>query len=267
MTGMIFDIKRYAIHDGPGIRSTVFFKGCPLNCWWCHNPEGLRSRSQKFASGSNGRRSKSAKLKKKVIVGRVLSVKQVMEEIAKDEIFYNQSGGGVTFSGGEPMAQIDFLEASLRECKRLNIHTALDTSGYASPDDFERIRGLVDIILYDIKLMDDDLHQKYTGVSNGIILENLKKLAKRRKNIRIRIPMVPGITDTEKNIEDIAAFLASLKNIDEIDILPYNRLAEDKCARFNLRFKPGRLKDQNDEEISEKMDLFLKRGYKVKIGG
>jgi pyruvate formate lyase activating enzyme len=190
-----------------------------------------------------------------------------MDEITRDMVFYDQSSGGVTFSGGEPMAQIDFLEALLRECKRLHIHTALDTSGYASPDDFGRITGLVDIILFDIKLIDDDLHQKCTGVSNGMILSNLKMLVNRRRNIRVRIPAVPGITDTEKNLEDIANFLTPLKNVGEIDILPYNRLAEDKCARFNLRFRPGRLKSQTDEKMAEIEEMFSKRGYKVKIGG
>ena len=267
MTGMIFDIKRYAIHDGPGIRSTVFFKGCPLNCWWCHNPEGLKSRSQIFKPSSNVRRSGPVKLRKKVVIGEELSVGNVMKEIGKDEIFYNQSGGGATFSGGEPMAQVDFLEALLRECRKSNIHTALDTSGYASPDDFRRIAGLVDMVLYDIKLMDDDLHEKYTGVSNSIILENLMRLASRGKEVRIRIPAIPGITDTEKNLKEIADFLTSLKNIREIDILPYNRLAEDKCARYNLKFLPGRLEVLTDEELAEKGNLFAGRGFWVKIGG
>jgi pyruvate formate lyase activating enzyme len=266
-SGLIFDIKKFAVHDGPGIRTTIFFKGCQLDCWWCQNPEGKNPELEVISiNGGQPAASKSAPIRKEVY-GREVSVSELMDEIKKDEIFYEQSGGGVTFSGGEPMMQIDFLHELLGECKRYNYHTAVDTTGHAPFEDFGKIYNLVDLFLYDLKIMDDELHQKYTGVSNNLILENLKRLFQMEDKLEVRIPLIPDITDSEKNLEDILNFLAGQKYVPKVSLLPYNKLSEDKLRRFNLKSKLGELGRQSKEEIEKIGQKFRMRGFKVKIGG
>jgi pyruvate formate lyase activating enzyme len=264
--GIIFDIKKFALHDGAGIRTTVFFKGCPLDCWWCHNPEGRvaepESISVKARRGSDLSRSN-----KNEIVGRQVSVEEVMKEIEKDVIFYEQSGGGVTFSGGEPLLQEEFLTALLEKCRAGDIPTSVDTCGYAPWEIFERISDIVDVFLYDLKIMDDELHQKYTGVSNRLILENLETLAKANGKLVVRVPLVPGITDTDANLGAIAGFLEPLDGVRKIDLLPYNKLSEDKFCRFGMTSRLGTLPTQPEELLDEKVQLFASRGYEVRIGG
>ena len=230
-TGVIFDLKRFAIHDGPGIRTTVFFKGCPLRCWWCHNPESHKVLPEKF-EGCNIRSNINHSLSALDEVGREVTITELMEEIEKDSVFYEESGGGVTFSGGEPTMQPDFLLSLLTKCKESGLHTTVDTSGYAPTKTFEKIIDRTDLFLYDIKLMNDELHQKYTGVSNRLIQTNLKWIDDNHKNICIRIPVVPGITDTQANISDTINILLKLKNISEINLLPYHRAGEGKYSRF-----------------------------------
>jgi len=262
ITGLIFDIKKYAIHDGPGIRTTVFLKGCPLECWWCHNPEGRSEHKEtvtiKRGGGAEARDEE---------IGRVITLSELMAEIEKDVVFYDQSGGGVTFSGGEPMVQIDFLAAALAACRDGNFTTAVDTCGYAPAVDFERIYDTVDLFLYDLKLIDDELHKKYTGVSNGPVLENLALLAGMGDKVRLRIPMVPGISDTESNLTGILDHISPLKNIKHISLLPYNKLSEDKTDRFGLVDKLGKLEVQDQEKLTKLAGLFEKQGYIVKVGG
>ncbi|MBD3226410.1 MAG: radical SAM protein, partial [Caldithrix sp.] len=175
MKGIVFDLKKYAIHDGPGIRTTVFLKGCPLDCWWCHNPE---SRASQPESQGDFRQRRAVDLlyTEEGLIGKELTVAQVLSEVQKDQVFYEESGGGVTFSGGEPLIQAKFLKALLEAHQKAGLHTAVDTSGYAPYETFAGINANVDLYLYDLKLMDDTLHQKYIGVSNRLILQNLKKL-------------------------------------------------------------------------------------------
>jgi len=170
--GIIFDIKRYAINDGPGIRTTVFIKGCPLNCWWCHNPEGIKINIENL----NKTKKINSKINQNKIFGYKINVKNLTNEILKDYIFYKESKGGVTFSGGEPLLQIDFLHSMLIECKKNNINTAIDTCGYSTIKKIEKIYDHVDLFLYDLKFIEDKQHEKYTGKSNKIILSNLKYL-------------------------------------------------------------------------------------------
>ncbi|MEW6410956.1 MAG: glycyl-radical enzyme activating protein [Candidatus Zixiibacteriota bacterium] len=248
--GKIFDIKRYAIHDGPGIRTTVFLSGCPLDCLWCHNPEA-RNLDTTDPTGKT----------------RTVTVSEVMEEVTKDRVFYDQSGGGVTFSGGEPLFQIDFLEALCGASRRLGIRTAVDTCGHAPWADFERIYNDVDLFLYDLKLMDDNEHRHYTGESNRQILENLKLLTGKGSAVNIRIPLVPGITDTEANLDRIRDLVASLPGIARISLLPYNQFGEDKRRRFGLPGKLGNLEQQSKVDVESKADRFRSLGCEVKIGG
>ncbi|MCK4836129.1 MAG: glycyl-radical enzyme activating protein [Candidatus Aminicenantes bacterium] len=260
--GIIFDIKRYAIHDGPGIRSTVFFKGCPLRCWWCHNPEGLRPEIEKILIEPGDKSGQQYR-----IIGEEKTVKSVMDEITGEVLFFDESGGGVTFSGGEPLMQPDFLKALLFFCQKSGIHTAVDTSGYAPYDIIESIIDMVDLFLYDLKFLDPELHAKYTGMDNRLIISNLKKLDGRAKKIIIRFPIIPEITGSKKNVEQISQFIASLHHTRDIDLLPYHQFAQKKYQRLNIinRMKaiPEPLPPQLLEEIKHH---FESRGFRVNHG-
>jgi len=266
-SGTIFDIKKYAIHDGPGIRTTIFFKGCPLHCWWCHNPESIKLEPETVTVRIQRKYDGSTDREEKRVIGSVVTVDHLIEDIIKDVIFYDQSGGGVTISGGEPMMQMEFLYMLLKGCKREGIHTALDTSGYAPEEDFKQIYNLVDLFLYDLKIMDDEAHVKYTGVSNKLILENLVALTEKGEKVVPRIPLIPDITDTDDNIEATIKFLEPLGNVHEISLLPYNRIGEDKFMRYNLTNKLGKLRKQTEAEIEATGKRFESSGYMVKIGG
>ncbi len=247
--GNIFDLKKYAIHDGPGIRTTVFFKGCPLDCWWCHNPE---CRNGESADG---------------LPNREVTVAEVMTELVKDEIFYDQSGGGITFSGGEPMTQVDFLDALLTACRLRGFHTTVDTCGLAPANDFDRIYERVDLFLYDLKIMDDTDHQKYTGQSNSVILDNLANLSARGNKVRIRVPVIPGITDSAANIEAMIRFLEPRKNVRGVSLLPYNLYGEDKFRRFNITNRLEHLAPPAGSDMAAVASKFRQSGFRVKIGG
>ena len=299
--GMIFDIKRYAIHDGPGIRTTVFLKGCPLNCLWCHNPEG-KVREQEFmwwkercigcrdcqsvcTEGAISFSDDSLLLDKRKcdqcgacvdachsqalkMVGKKMTVTQVMKEIEKDIVFYDESAGGATFSGGEPLMQPDFLHRLLKACKELGIHTAVDTCGYANSDDLLEISKHVDLFLYDLKVINDEKHMEFTGVSNKLILENLKKLSHNGQKIIVRFPLIPGVNDDEEDILELGAFVSSLGNVRELSILPYHKAGVEKVKRLK---KP---KDSlftshppSAETLSEIEEDLRNFGLKIQIGG
>ena len=264
--GIIFDLKKFAIHDGPGIRTTVFFKGCPLHCWWCHNPEGLHPEPEKFILDATGDQPDSP-CSNDEAAGRTTTVEELMIEIEKDIVFYDQSGGGVTVSGGEPLLQDEFLLALLKQCREKRIHSVLDTSGYAPWEIFDKICELVDLFLFDVKLASDEEHMKYTGTSNQLIIENLAALLERSKDVIIRIPLIPQITDTKANLKDIAALLSKLGNIQGIDLLPYNKMGEEKFRRFSIDSKLGPLPAQQENELREAASLFETAGYRVHIGG
>lgn len=263
LRGIVFDIKRYALHDGPGIRTTVFLKGCSLHCWWCHNPEGISEFPEEVV------KTRGEKKVGKEIIGREMSVGELMKEIEKEIIFYDESGGGVTFSGGEPMLQFDFLREMLIACKLKDIHTAVDTSGHVSFDRIEAILPYVDLFLYDLKLMDNDLHEKYTGSDSKTIVENLIKLDSTGVKTIIRFPIIPGITDTKKNISQVKDFLQKLNNIDEIDLLPYHRFAEKKYHNLNLKNKMAETlsavgKKNSSQVMQQLKEAFESIGWKVK---
>ena len=251
--GIIFDIKKFAIHDGPGIRSTVFLKGCPLECWWCHNPEGQNLQTEEMQGRST--------------VGREVTVNEVLEEIEKDRVFYDQSDGGATFSGGEPLMQPDFLKHLLLECKKGGIHTVLDTSGYAPTEIVTSFINLVDLFLYDLKIIDDKQHLLYTGVSNRLILDNLRELDKANKRTYIRFLVIPGITDTAENIEATAEVISSLNNVEEVNLLTYHKLAGGKYKKLGKEYRMGDVNTISKEELEAVKNVFEQHGFKTTIGG
>ncbi|MFC1600766.1 glycyl-radical enzyme activating protein [Candidatus Sumerlaeota bacterium] len=257
--GVMFDIKRYAIHDGPGIRITFFLTGCPLSCWWCHNPEGLRVVNPQEVAG--------LRQEQEGFRITVMTVEQALEQIEKERIFIDESGGGVTFSGGEPLSQPEFLNEVLAACRERELHTAVDTSGHASMATFETIRDKVDLFLYDLKLMDDARHQEYTGVGNGLILQNLSMLAQWGCPTVIRFPVVPGINDDDENVTAMADFVAGLEGIDKFHLLPYHGAAEGKYERLDLENKMTCAKPPAERKLEVIKASLEQRDFVVEIGG
>lgn len=266
-TGTIFDLRRFCIHDGPGIRTTVFFKGCPLDCWWCHNPESRSPSIEAFPPGRTDSIMTNSHRLSETTFGRVVTVSEIVREVMRDEPFYDQSRGGVTFSGGEPMAQIDFLDDLLEACKAAGLHCTIDTCGHASLVDFERVCNRTDLFLFDLKLIDPKTHRNYTGVSNEIILANLTALARLGNNIEVRLPLIPEITDTTENLEAVADFLRPFGSIQRISLLPYNKLGEDKVRRLYLPRRKLELETQSSETLERQALIFRKCGFEVRIGG
>ncbi len=266
--GLIFDIRRFSVHDGPGIRTTVFFKGCPLSCWWCHNPESRDIRPEQSTKhlALDGRT-----FEREETTGRWMSVAEVMQEILQDRIFYDESGGGVTFSGGEPMLQVDFLFKLLKACRNEGIHTTLDTSGFSSIASIEKISDWVDLFLYDLKIINEEKHQKYTGVSNKMIIENLRFLYISGKNVILRFPVVPGITDTAENINDMKEVTTHLQifkssNL-QISLLPYHSMAREKYHRFCKSNILEGIPDLKSADLLPLKAEFESIGLVVTIGG
>lgn len=244
-TAIIFDIQRGSFADGPGIRTTVFFKGCNLKCIWCHNPESQKPEPQVLYNRSRctgcGRCKNISAYDKnficlnnaKSVCGKAFNTDEIFREILKDRNYYENSSGGVTFSGGECMLQIDFLEELLIKCKSGNIHTAVDTAGNVPWKSFERILPYTDLFLYDIKLIEPEKHLKYTGSENGLIINNLKKLFKCGANIQIRIPVIPGINDSVTEAKKIRDFLKDYMP-SKIELLPYHKTGEHKYTELSI---------------------------------
>lgn len=266
LSGYIFDIKKYSVNDGPGIRTTVFFKGCPLNCWWCHNPESQCNEPEEIENCSF-RWNLNRDSDKRNVVGAKILVDEVINEIKKDLLFYEESKGGATFSGGEPMLQLDFLHAILFGCKNNDIHTAIDTTGYAPFEDYIRIYDLTDLFLYDLKLMDETLHIQYCGVSNKLIKENLIKLSAKGNKVVLRIPIIPTITDTKENISGMINFISKLDGVREIDLLPFHSAAKSKYERMKKQNKVKELVPPTKEYMKELKEKFEELNIPVSIGG
>jgi len=264
MKGLIFDIKHYAINDGPGIRQTIFLKGCSLACWWCHNPEAMSPKPFSFMKIiTNGNKC----FEKKETVGEYFTVEELMEEINKDRLFYEESGGGVTFSGGEPMTQYNFLLAALKECKKQGINTCVDTTGQATKERMQSVAEFTDLFLYDIKHIDSEKHKKYTGVGNELILENLKMLDEMGKNICIRYPLIPTMNDMDEDQLRMLDFLNKLKHCHPVSILPYHKIGSNKYQRFGIEYKMDGIEEPDRERVEEVKSLFQQSGFEVGIGG
>lgn len=247
-TAVIFDIQRNSFVDGPGIRTTVFFKGCNLKCKWCHNPESQSSKPQimfyKEKCTKCGRckdiTEKDTEFvcfnDAKQICGKEYTAEEIFNIIQKDKLFYEISNGGVTFSGGECMLQIDFLCEILKKCKDAGIHTAIDTAGFIPWGSFERILPHTDLFLYDIKAFNNNVHKEFVGVSNELILNNLRKLLERKANVSIKIPVIPTVNDSIEEMKSIRCFLAPHKP--NVELLPYHKMGEHKYNALGMDMTP-----------------------------
>jgi pyruvate formate lyase activating enzyme len=293
ITGRVFNIQRYSLHDGPGIRTTVFLKGCPARCLWCHNPE-----SQAFdpevvvfegrcahcgtcetvcpegapPPGSAlctacGVCVDACPAGARELAGRDMTVGEVLAEVVKDRIFYEQSGGGVTLSGGEPLAQLPFVTALLEGCRRESIATALDTCGFASQESLLRLVPLVDLFLFDVKLVDDERHRALTGLPSGPILDNLRALAAAHPRVWVRVPIVPGHTDSAADLTATAALLAGLPGVRRVDLLPFHRTGAAKARRLGRDYPLESLAPPAPGQLESLAGIFRERGLAVSIGG
>lgn len=254
--GIIFDIKQMAVFDGPGIRTTVFFKGCPLRCQWCHNPEGLETAAQLMVSHHAclhcGKCQEVCKhpdkcvncfscvpvcpLQLRKIAGTVYTDEALANILQKNKDILMMNGGGITFSGGEPLMQAGFL---LDAAGRLEgLHTAIETSGYCRTDIFHKVISQLDFIMMDIKLIDPDMHLKFTGVNNALILNNLEVLKRSEKPFIIRVPLIPGVNDTEENLTATAKLLADAETLQKVELLPYQQTAGAKYEMLGKKFSP-----------------------------
>lgn len=300
---VIFNIQKFSIHDGPGIRTTVFFKGCPLNCMWCHNPESkslsvenvvnydmckkcckciqsceneaisVNKDSSDFEITYDAEKCNlcgecvyNCTSNAREIIGEKMSLDYVFNEVMKDKVFYDESDGGVTVSGGEPLIQSDFVYNLLKKLKKHNIHTAVDTSGFVDFDKLYKISKYTDLFLYDLKIMDDVLHKKYIGVSNNLILENLIKLSKIHKDINIRLIIIDGVNANKNHIEAVIDLLKET-DIKKINLLPYHDISRNKYKKLSLKYDGRDFEVPSDEKIKQLKKIFEYNGFEVKIGG
>ncbi len=254
--GRIFDIQRFSTHDGPGIRTIVFLKGCALRCRWCCNPE---SQSYEIETMLQNGTPKT--------MGRDVTVAEVLSEVLQDRPYYNRSGGGVTLSGGESLLQPDFAVALLQACKNNGINTAIETTGFADAQVIKRFLPYLDTVLMDIKHINSQKHKEFTSQPNERILENAKLIASEAKKLIIRVPVIPTFNDTVSEIADISAFAANLPNVDEIHLLPYHNMGRDKYTGLGREYSLDGIKSPTNELMEVLKQTAQQFGLKVQIGG
>jgi len=303
-TATVFNVQRFSLHDGPGIRTTVFLKGCPLSCPWCHNPESRQSRPQiaiqadrclgcelcapacpegiagPVDPATNANRPDDSCLRcgscveacpagARVLLGEEMDAARILAEIERDRSFHEKSGGGVTFSGGEPVANgnAPLLLECLEECGRRSIHRAVDTCGHVTTATLLEVAAQAELILYDLKVMDDQQHRLTVGVGNGRILDNLKILAAEGHEVWIRVPLIPGLTDDEKNLNAVAEFAASLARPCPVHLLPFHAIGRDKYGRLGMDYFLEGLAQAEPALVKKQADLVRGYGLDVHIGG
>jgi pyruvate formate lyase activating enzyme len=298
---LVFDIKRYAINDGPGIRVTIFMKGCPLSCRWCHNPESISPRVQKMYTEAKcigcgecvdtcpemaceltpegivtdsdlctrcGMCAQVCPALATEMSGRYESVEDLLKVIENERTFFDQSGGGVTFSGGEPLMYPAFLIEMLDACGHLQIHRTVDTSGLASTETLLEVARRTDLFLYDLKLMDEKKHKQWTGVGNQRILRNIRTLAESGADIQVRIPLINGVNSDEQNIEATAAFVAALPGITRpVSLLPYHNVAGGKSAKLGIKHDATSMATPGEDEMKRVIAQFESHGLVAAVGG
>jgi len=256
VSGRIFDIQKFSVHDGPGIRTIVFLKGCALRCKWCCNPESQKSEIQTMIQ--NG---------KEKTIGRDVTVREIIDIVKKDMPYYRRSGGGMTLSGGEMLCQSDFAYALLRCAKESSINTAVETTGFAPFEKIEKMLPYIDTVLMDIKHTDSAKHKAFTTQPNELILENAVKIAEKANKLIIRVPVIPTFNDTEAEIASIAGFASSLKGVSEINLLPYHNFGKDKYIGLGREYLMGELPSPTEEHMKNLKSVAERYGLKCKIGG
>lgn len=293
----IFNIQKFSIHDGEGIRTTIFFKGCPLKCAWCHNPESQRYHTELLFNAEKcvgcgacqavcphgavqdtfapdrtkcvncGICADACNYTAREMAGKEMSVREVFRVAMQDEIFYEQSGGGVTLSGGEVMTQdMDYVVSLLKLLKRRGIHVAIDTCGFAPYENFEKVLPYTDVFLYDLKLMDNEKHRKYIGVPNDLILDNLKKLDAAGAKLNIRMPLIEGVNCDEDHIGQTLALLRTLHPV-KVNLLPYHNTGKSKYSRLQQEYADDKLHVPSAEWMEATRQRFVAAGFETKIGG
>ena len=298
----LFDIKRYSINDGPGVRVTVFFKGCPLTCVWCHNPESQSFKTEKLYNknkciGCNGcvddcpenaliltktdgivtdfdkcvlcgKCAEICPTHASEMSGKEYSEEEIISVILKETNMMDFSDGGVTFSGGEPLMYPDVLKKLLIRCGEENVHRAVDTCGYVKTSVIEKIMPYTDLFLYDLKLMSSEKHKKWTGVNNELILRNLQFIADNEKPYHIRIPLIEGVNTDNENIKQTVSFLLSLKHKpDVIGLLPYHNIASKKYEKLGKIYNNQETSEPSKEKQKQILDLFIQNGFNARVGG
>ena len=254
--GRIFDIQKYSVHDGPGIRTIVFLKGCALRCKWCCNPESQKFDIQVMNTDKGPE-----------IVGKDVTCGEVIEEVLKDRAYFRRSGGGITLSGGECLLQINFSKALLEAAKINGINTAIESTGFARFEAIDALLPFLDLFLMDIKHMDSKKHKAFTSQPNELILENAKKIARKAKKLIIRVPVIPGFNDTEEEIGAIARFASQLENVDELHLLPYHRLGTNKYEWLGREYELKSLMPPEDSKMEFLKNVAEGFSLKCQIGG
>jgi len=301
MIPLIFDIRRYSINDGPGIRITIFMKGCLLKCKWCHNPESQSPEVQKLYTASKcigaqecievcpenaltltpdgietnidactlcGKCAEACPTKAIEMSGKLYSAEELLTIIEKERVHIDQSGGGVTFSGGEPLMHPGFLIEMLKDCGKIGLHRVVDTSGFAETKTLLEVAKLTDLFLFDLKLMDPEKHKQWTGISNQLILKNLKMLAETGANINIRIPLIKNINTDEDELKKMATFISSLPGKKSIvNFLPYHNIASGKYKKLEILYDEGKMDEPTEKEIQQAEQIFYSFGIETEVGG
>ncbi len=300
LTGVVFNIMRYCVHDGPGIRTTVFLKGCPLRCSWCHNPEGQKSEVEFsfredrcircgtcYDACPNGAVEKQGDrylplrencescgtcvptcyAEAREQVGRPMTVNEVMAEVLKDKPFYEQTGGGVTISGGEPLLHPAFLRGLLQACNDRDIHTAIETTGFCTEETLQSVLPLVDLFLFDLKIMDSEAHERFTGVGNERIIANLEAICRAGKNVIVRVPIIPGVNDYDGNIQAIISYLREHTTVSTVHLLPYHRAGHEKALRLGMETEDSGVPSLSEDKLQPILTEFQHGGFSVALGG